>query len=260
MSATGAAAPSPTSRVDFSKFNVSAGSGVDHFAYARPSPVGSHTGVRRSMSAGSAGSADPRDQPGDRTDQLLQQDQPHHQGTGRQNLGLSAAWLLPTEASPAKRSPGEPPGREGVKPLVGLVRQDHVRSNQRLHVGRPCCRARRPTPHRGVPRPGAGHPPALDRHAESALPPQARSARRYCCCAGSENTTACTAWARDAGISPATSYHYLHEGSGVPAGQAPDLHEVLDLCRAQGMTNVVLDGTLIASDRLAGVRENGNAL
>lgn len=43
---------------DFSeaKFSVSAGSGVDHFEYARPSPVGSHTGSGRSMSASLAGS------------------------------------------------------------------------------------------------------------------------------------------------------------------------------------------------------------
>lgn len=66
--------------------------------------------------------------------------------------------------------------------------------------------------------------------------------------------------ARDAGISQATGYRYLHEGIGVLAAQAPDLHEVLDLCRAEGMTHVVLDGTLISCDRLAGVRENGNDL
>ncbi|MGW7380522.1 hypothetical protein [Streptomyces sp. NPDC054794] len=38
----------------------------------------------------------------------------------------------------------------------------------------------------------------------------------------------------------------------LPAAQAPDLHEVLDLRRAQAMTHVVLDGTLTACDRLAG--------
>jgi hypothetical protein len=66
--------------------------------------------------------------------------------------------------------------------------------------------------------------------------------------------------ARDAGISQATGYRYLHEGIDVLAAQAPDLHEVLDLCRAEEMTHVVLDGTLIACDRLAGVRGNGNDL
>jgi DDE superfamily endonuclease len=66
--------------------------------------------------------------------------------------------------------------------------------------------------------------------------------------------------ARDAGVSQATGYRYLHEGIDVLANQAPELHEVLNNCRRQGMTHVILDGTLIKSDRLAGVRENGNDL
>jgi hypothetical protein len=66
--------------------------------------------------------------------------------------------------------------------------------------------------------------------------------------------------ARDAGVSQATGYRYLHEGIDVLADQAPDLHEVLNHCRREGMTHVILDGTLIESDRLAGVRENGNDL
>ncbi|MGW1888263.1 transposase family protein [Streptomyces sp. NPDC001970] len=66
--------------------------------------------------------------------------------------------------------------------------------------------------------------------------------------------------ARDSGISQATGYRYLHEGIDVLAPQAPDLHEVLDRSHAEGMTHVVLDGTLIACDRLAGVRDNGNDL
>ncbi|MFE9922333.1 transposase family protein [Streptomyces sp. NPDC005774] len=66
--------------------------------------------------------------------------------------------------------------------------------------------------------------------------------------------------ARDAGISQATGYRYLHEGVDVLAAQALNLHEVLDRCRQEGMTHVILDGTLIASDRLAGVRDNGNDL
>ncbi|MFD5055691.1 transposase family protein [Streptomyces tendae] len=66
--------------------------------------------------------------------------------------------------------------------------------------------------------------------------------------------------ARDAGISQATGYRYLHEGIDVLANQAPDLHEVLDRCQREGMTHVILDGTLIESDRVAGVRENGNDL
>ncbi|WP_326790609.1 transposase family protein [Streptomyces sp. NBC_00151] len=66
--------------------------------------------------------------------------------------------------------------------------------------------------------------------------------------------------ARDAGVSQATGYRYLHEGIDVLADQAPDLHEVLSQCQREGMAHVILDGTLIKSDRLAGVRENGNDL
>lgn len=65
---------------------------------------------------------------------------------------------------------------------------------------------------------------------------------------------------RDARVSQATGYRYLHEGIDILADRAPDLHQVLDRCRADGMTHVVLDGTLIESDRVAGVRENGNDL
>ncbi len=64
--------------------------------------------------------------------------------------------------------------------------------------------------------------------------------------------------ARDAGISQATGYRYLHEGIDVLAEWAPDLHQVLDRCRREGMTHLILDGTLIECDRVAGVRENGN--
>ncbi|URM90542.1 IS5/IS1182 family transposase [Streptomyces sp. MRC013] len=66
--------------------------------------------------------------------------------------------------------------------------------------------------------------------------------------------------ARDAAISQATGYRYLHEGIDVLAEKAPDLHEVLSRCRRAGMTHVILDGTLIPCDRVAGVRENGNDL
>ncbi len=55
--------------------------------------------------------------------------------------------------------------------------------------------------------------------------------------------------ARDAGVSIATGYRYLHEGIDVLAAQAPDLHEVLERGKAAGWTHVVVDGTLIATDR-----------
>lgn len=62
--------------------------------------------------------------------------------------------------------------------------------------------------------------------------------------------------ARDAGISQATGYRYLHEGVDVLAEQAPDLHRVLAECREKGLNHLVLDGTLIKSDRVAGVHLN----
>jgi len=55
--------------------------------------------------------------------------------------------------------------------------------------------------------------------------------------------------ARDAGVSPATGYRYLHEGIDVLAAQAPDLHQTLEQGKAAGWTHVVLDGTLIPTDR-----------
>ena len=55
--------------------------------------------------------------------------------------------------------------------------------------------------------------------------------------------------ARDAGVSQATGYRYLHEGIDVLAAQAPDVHEVLEAGKAAGWTHVVLDGTLIRTDR-----------
>lgn len=66
--------------------------------------------------------------------------------------------------------------------------------------------------------------------------------------------------ALDAGISQATGYRYLHEGIDVPAERAPELHEVLARRHDEGMTHVVLDGTLVSCDRVAGVTENGNDL
>ncbi|MFB7329637.1 transposase family protein [Streptomyces sp. NPDC056190] len=66
--------------------------------------------------------------------------------------------------------------------------------------------------------------------------------------------------ARDPGVSQATGYRYLHEGVDVLADQAPGLHEILKVCQELGMAHVILDGTLIECDRVAGVRENGNDL
>lgn len=63
------------------------------------------------------------------------------------------------------------------------------------------------------------------------------------------------------GAPPAEGWgDYLPEGSDVLADQAPDPHEVLSRCRRDGMSHVILDGTLIETDRLAGLRDNGNDL
>lgn len=62
--------------------------------------------------------------------------------------------------------------------------------------------------------------------------------------------------ARDAKISQATRYRYLHEGIDMLAAQAPELHQVLARCRAQGMSHVILDATVRheALDDRAGVK------
>lgn len=66
--------------------------------------------------------------------------------------------------------------------------------------------------------------------------------------------------ARDAGVSQATGYRYLNEGIDVLADRAPGLHDVLARCQQEGMSHVILDGTLITCDRVAGVTEDGNDL
>jgi DDE superfamily endonuclease len=57
--------------------------------------------------------------------------------------------------------------------------------------------------------------------------------------------------ARDHGVSRATAYRYIGEGTGVLAAQAPDLHEALERAREEGVPFVILDGKLFATDRLA---------
>ncbi|GAA1909212.1 hypothetical protein GCM10009753_45790 [Streptantibioticus ferralitis] len=66
--------------------------------------------------------------------------------------------------------------------------------------------------------------------------------------------------ARDAGVSQATGYRYLHECIGVLGAQAPDLYDVLKRCQGTGMSQLVLDGTLVECDRVAGVRGSGRPL
>lgn len=64
--------------------------------------------------------------------------------------------------------------------------------------------------------------------------------------------------ARDAQISVATAYRYLHEGIDVIAAHNPDLPEVLARGIEQGWPFVCLDGTLIATDRCRAGSENGH--
>jgi hypothetical protein len=51
------------------------------------------------------------------------------------------------------------------------------------------------------------------------------------------------------GISQATAYRYRDEVTGVLAAQAPTLSEALDKAAEQGLPYLILDGTLISSDR-----------
>lgn len=56
--------------------------------------------------------------------------------------------------------------------------------------------------------------------------------------------------AKDAKLPLSTAYRYLHEGIDVLAAQAPDLHEVLARAQAEGWSHLLLDGTLIETDRV----------
>jgi len=55
----------------------------------------------------------------------------------------------------------------------------------------------------------------------------------------------------DHGVSRATAYRYVEEGTGVLAARAPDLHEALERARQEGIPFVILDGKLFSTDRLA---------
>ena len=54
------------------------------------------------------------------------------------------------------------------------------------------------------------------------------------------------------GISQATAYRYKDEAVEVLAAKAPTLREALDKAVEQGLPYLILDGTLISSDRCAG--------
>jgi len=64
--------------------------------------------------------------------------------------------------------------------------------------------------------------------------------------------------ARDAGVSIATGYRYLHEAIDVIAAHCPDLTEVLQRGRREGWAFVCLDGTLISTTRSSAPSERGH--
>jgi hypothetical protein len=72
--------------------------------------------------------------------------------------------------------------------------------------------------------------------------------------------TALAALARDARVSVATAYRYLHEGIDVIAAHAPDLHDVLERGIESGWEHVCLDGTLVVSTRCRERSESGHDL
>jgi hypothetical protein len=57
--------------------------------------------------------------------------------------------------------------------------------------------------------------------------------------------------ARDNGISESTAYEYRDEGIAVLAACWPSLHGALLAAKAAGHTYVIVDGTLIRTDRIA---------
>jgi DDE superfamily endonuclease len=65
-----------------------------------------------------------------------------------------------------------------------------------------------------------------------------------------KNATGLRLLARDAHVSLATAYRYLHEALDVIAAHAPDLHQVLEHAHRQGWPYLCLDGTLIPTAKV----------
>ena len=63
--------------------------------------------------------------------------------------------------------------------------------------------------------------------------------------------TRVSALARDNGISQSTAYDYLDEAIAVLAVRKPSLHNALLAAKAAGHTHVIVDGTLIETDRVS---------
>lgn len=64
--------------------------------------------------------------------------------------------------------------------------------------------------------------------------------------------------ARDAKISQATAYRYLHEALDALADRAPGITEAIDAAKASDGRYLGLDGTLVTTDRVAARTEKGN--
>ena len=75
-----------------------------------------------------------------------------------------------------------------------------------------------------------------------------------------KDDTALDTLARDARISQATAYRYLHEALDVIAAYAPDVTEVLDRLRQNGAAFVCLDGTIIETTRVSMKSDAGHDL
>lgn len=63
--------------------------------------------------------------------------------------------------------------------------------------------------------------------------------------------TRMSALARDNGISQSTAYDYRDEAIAVLAARKPSLHNALLAAKAAGHTHVIIDGTLIQTDRIS---------
>jgi DDE superfamily endonuclease len=55
---------------------------------------------------------------------------------------------------------------------------------------------------------------------------------------------------RGFGLSQATAYRYLDEAVEVLAEQAPGLHEALERAKEEGLAHLILDGKVVATDRV----------
>jgi hypothetical protein len=89
---------------------------------------------------------------------------------------------------------------------------------------------------------------------------QRLSCKRSWCMRWFKDATDIAILARDARVSIATAYRYLHEAIDVIAQQRPDLHDVLARGLREGWDFMCLDGTLIPTVRSSRKSEAGHDL